>query len=270
MSGPNYHFPLHRRDPFEEDLQSEKKHALKVQGPTMMPSTRTTSPMVTGTSVLAVKYDGGVVMGADTLASYGSLARFFELKRMVKVGAYTVVGAGGEYSDFQHLSKVLEETDIEDHCRDDGSRLHPEEIYNYLTRLMYQRRNKGDPLWNSVVVCGFREGKSFLGTVDLVGTCYKDDYIATGYGAYIALPLIRRAWTPDLTREQAIKLVEDCLRVLFYRDARSSNKIQIAVASAESVEVGPMHELDTFGWESGEYAISSLDYKLPVIAPNRN
>jgi len=270
MSGPNYHLPLHSRDPFEDDLQYEMKRAMKVQGPPMMPSTRTTSPMVTGTSVLAVKYNGGVVIGADTLASYGSLARFFELERMVKVGAYTIVGAGGEYSDFQYLSKMLEDVEVEDYCRDDGSRLHPEEIYNYLTRVMYQRRNKGDPLWNSLVVAGFREGKSFLGTVDLLGTCYKDDYIATGYGAYIALPLIRRAWTPDLTREQAIKLVEDSLRVLFYRDARSSNKIQIAVASAEAVEVGPMHELDTFGWETGELAIQSLSSRLPVIAPNRN
>ena len=30
----------------------------------------------TGTSILAVKYNGGIMMAADTLGSYGSLARF--------------------------------------------------------------------------------------------------------------------------------------------------------------------------------------------------
>lgn len=38
-----------------------------------------------------------------------------------------------------------------------------------------------NPLWNSLVVCGFREGEPFLGYVDLLGTSYKDEYIATGY-----------------------------------------------------------------------------------------
>ncbi len=44
------------------------------------------------------------------------------------------------------------------------------------------------------------------------------------YGAYIALPLIRKAWREDLTKEEAVKLLQDCMRVLFYRDARSTNK----------------------------------------------
>eukprot|EP01113_Clastostelium_recurvatum_P048501 TRINITY_DN884_c0_g1_i1.p1 TRINITY_DN884_c0_g1~~TRINITY_DN884_c0_g1_i1.p1 ORF type:complete len:276 (+),score=24.69 TRINITY_DN884_c0_g1_i1:22-828(+) len=268
MSGPHYHMPLHRMDPVGDDIRAEMKQSKLVRG--AMPTTRTSSPIVTGTSVLAVKYNGGVVMGCDTLASYGSLARFFELERMVTVGDYTIMGAGGEYSDFQYLRKVVDELDTDDFCRNDGSRLHPEEIYNYLTRVMYNRRNKGDPLWNSVVVIGRRDGHSFLGTVDLQGTCYKDDFIATGYGAYLALPLMRKAWRPDLTQEEAVKLIEDCLRVLFYRDARASAKVQIAIASDAGTGIGPMHELETYGWQSGEYAIRSLDSKLPGIVPNRN
>eukprot|EP01112_Ceratiomyxa_fruticulosa_P001656 TRINITY_DN1182_c0_g1_i2.p1 TRINITY_DN1182_c0_g1~~TRINITY_DN1182_c0_g1_i2.p1 ORF type:complete len:263 (-),score=42.98 TRINITY_DN1182_c0_g1_i2:216-1004(-) len=256
-----YQYPLHKKDPLGDDLRAEMMQSKKVRG-SAMPLTRTQSPIVTGTSVLAVKYNGGVVMGCDTLASYGSLARFFELDRMKKVGNYTIIGAGGEYSDFQYLCQTLDELDLDDFCRDDGSRLHPEEIYNYLTRIMYQRRSKGDPLWNSIIVIGHREGKSFLGTVDLQGTCYKEDYIATGYGAYIALPLIRHAWRPDLTRDEAVKLVEDCLRVLFYRDARASAKYQIAVAS-DVVTIGPIQELATHNWESGEYAIKSSAPKLP-------
>jgi hypothetical protein len=42
-----------------------------------------------------------------------------------------------------------------------------------------------NPLWNYLVVAGYREGTPFLGHVDLLGTCYKDDFIATGY----SLPL---------------------------------------------------------------------------------
>jgi 20S proteasome subunit beta 7 len=73
------------------------------------PTTRTQSPAVTGTSVLGVCYDGGVLLAADTLGSYGSLARFLSLSRLRPVGEKCVVGAGGEYSDFQYIHKVLED-----------------------------------------------------------------------------------------------------------------------------------------------------------------
>ena len=60
-----------------------------------MPSTRTTEPIVTGASVLAIRYQGGVAIAADTLASYGSLARYRDIRRLKAVGAYSVVGASG-------------------------------------------------------------------------------------------------------------------------------------------------------------------------------
>jgi len=209
---------------------------------------------------LAVKYKGGVAITADTLGSYGSLARFYVMERLKQVGDYTVLGAGGDYSDFQSIVKTVEELVNEDFCRNDGSRLYPEEIYNYLCRVMYGRRNKMNPLWNYIVVAGYREGQPFLGHVDLLGTCYKDDFLATGYGAYIALPLIRKAWTPELTKEQAVKLLEECMRVLFYRDARSSNKIQIGTLDDEGIKIGAPVELETYHWESGEIAVRGDEY----------
>lgn len=63
---------------------------------------------MTGTSVLAIKFKDGIMMAADTLASYGSLARFKDVQRLRPVGDYTVVGAGGDMSDFQFLEKTLE------------------------------------------------------------------------------------------------------------------------------------------------------------------
>jgi len=222
--------------------------------------TRTVDPIVTGTSVIAVKYNGGVVMAADTLASYGSLARFFNIERMKKVGEWTAVGGGGEYSDFQQISRALDELTTEDFCRADGRVLHPEEIYSYLCRVMYQRRNKGDPYWNSLVVAGHRAGKSFLGYVDLVGTCYEDDFITTGYGSHLALPIIRKAYRPDLTLDEATKLVTDCMRVLFYRDARSYFKIQITTLNNEGVKISAPIELATYHWDSGELAIHDKDF----------
>jgi 20S proteasome subunit beta 7 len=43
------------------------------------------------------------------VASYGSLARFRDLRRMHEIGKYTIVGASGEYSDYQFILHDLED-----------------------------------------------------------------------------------------------------------------------------------------------------------------
>jgi 20S proteasome subunit beta 7 len=62
----------------------------------------------------------------------------------------------------------------------------------------------------------------------LKGTTYQNSTIATGFGAHLAQPILRKAVEGNedtLTEEEAIKIIDDCMRVLFYRDARSMNKV---------------------------------------------
>lgn len=84
----------------------------------------------------------------------------------------------------------------------------------------------------------YRSISSFLGYVDLLGTTYSSPTLATGFGSAIAQPLLREAFeakagTTDgtgelMTAEEAEKLLDECMKVLFYRDARSLNKVSSA------------------------------------------
>ena len=38
----------------------------------------------------------------------------------------------------------------------------------------------GNPLWNQLLIAGFRGNAPFLGYVDLIGTAYEENFIATG------------------------------------------------------------------------------------------
>ncbi|KAF8638292.1 hypothetical protein AX17_002312 [Amanita inopinata Kibby_2008] len=209
---------------------------------------RTQQPIVTGTSVLGIKYKDGIMIAADNLASYGSLARFKDVERLHPVGNNTVVAAGGDMSDFQYIQKLLDDLIIEEFTEQDGHILGPAEIHEYLSQIMYARRSKINPLWNSLLVGGFKDGKRFLAYVDLLGTTYTSSTIATGYGAYIAQPLLRKAVEGHediLSEEQALKILEDSMRVLFYRDARSLNKFQVATITAAGVKISEARQLDT-------------------------
>lgn len=221
--------------------------------PTILPATpvdderkHTTQPIVTGTSVLAIKYVDGVMLSADTLGSYGSLTRFTDLRRLRKCGDNTIVGASGEYSDFQYIMELLDQLRRDERSHEDGSVMTPNEIHSYLTRVLYNRRNKGDPLWNELVIAGVdHDGKSFLGTVDHIGTGFKDNFIATGFGHHFAMPILREEWREDLTEAEARTLLEKCMRVCYYRDCRTINKIQLAKVSGGGNQITPPYSLDT-------------------------
>jgi 20S proteasome subunit beta 7 len=217
-----------------------------------IPTKHTLEPYVTGASVLAVTYQDGVMLGADTLGSYGSLARFRQLRRLRAVGPYTVVGATGEYSDFQFLHRELEVLIKRDWAHDDSILKSPRDIHNYLARRLYNQRNRFDPFWNQLVVAGFKDQQAFLGYVDLHGTNYEDVTLATGYGAHLARPILRnvRQGRPNLSEEEARKALEDCMRVLYYRDARALNKIQLAKVTAKGVEISEPYALTT-NWSLG-------------------
>jgi 20S proteasome subunit beta 7 len=162
---------------------------------------------------------------ADTLGSYGGLARFKDLRRIRPVGEYTLLGAGGEYSDYQYIMQQLDRATTHDFCVDDGSTLDPSNVHSLLTRMMYERRNKGDPLWNSLLVAGVKPGKApFLGYVDSIATAYEGDFIATGYGGHLALPILRNEWKENMTEEEAFELLRKSMEVLFYRDCRTLNR----------------------------------------------
>jgi len=216
---------------------------------------RSQNPMSTGSSVLGVCFDNGVVIAADTLASFGSLARFRDCKRVMKVNDATVLGAGGDYADYQFLENLIEQKMIDDDCADDGFIMRPNSLYCWLTRILYNRRSKFDPLWNTFVIGGLdQEEKPFLGYVDRLGTAFKSKHVASGFGALIALPMLREAMEkkPSMNEAEAKALLTSCLSVLFYRDARSYPKYYFAVvrqgeADADGVTApnssieGPLH-----------------------------
>ncbi|KAI4222935.1 MAG: hypothetical protein LQ349_007530 [Xanthoria aureola] len=216
------------------------------------PKAHTTSPIVTGTSVLAVKFKDGVVIAAD------NLARFTDVKRLRTFNRRTVVGFGGDVSDMQYLDRLLLSLDIEENYGSSGHDLNALNLHTYLAKVMYKRRSDINPLWNQLLVAGL-DGldQPFLSSVDLLGTTFSSPTLATGFGAHLAQPLLRKvvddeAKVGSVTREQATNAVRECMKVLFYRDARSLDKYSIAVITKDGVELKEDEELENQRWAFAE------------------
>ncbi|KAG5458240.1 MAG: hypothetical protein BJ554DRAFT_1574, partial [Olpidium bornovanus] len=66
------------------------------------------------------------------IASYGSLARFRDLQRVISVGDTTLLGASGDISDFQYVKHLLDQLMTEEYVVDDGHVLNAVQVYEYM------------------------------------------------------------------------------------------------------------------------------------------
>ena len=165
-------------------------------------------------------------------------------------------------SDMQHIDRMLTSLDIREGYAvglEEGTELNAKNLYTYLSKVFYKRRSDFNPLWNQVIVAGL-DGDSmpFLASADLLGTTFKAPCLATGFGAHLAIPLMRKA-VPDeksvenLSKEDAEKLLRSCMKVLFYRDARSLDNFSIAVVEkGKGVELRENEKLEQQNWSFAE------------------
>ncbi|KAI9856919.1 MAG: Proteasome subunit beta type-7 [Vezdaea acicularis] len=229
------------------------------------PSQRTQQPVVTGTSVLAIKFADGIVIAADNLASYGSLARFSDVKRLLPYANTSIIGCGGDISDMEYISRLLQSLAINETQQSSTSHhgLTAANLHSYLSKVLYKRRSDFNPLWNQLLVAGFDAAdKPFLASADLLGTTFSAPALATGFGAHLAMPTLRglvegtdaegREKWEGLSREVAEKAIRDCLKVLWYRDARSAESFSIAVVTKKGVELREDERLEEQSWAFAE------------------
>uniref|UniRef100_A0A5K3FJU6 Proteasome subunit beta n=1 Tax=Mesocestoides corti TaxID=53468 RepID=A0A5K3FJU6_MESCO len=229
-------------------------------GPMSDARKHTLNPTCSGTSVIGIRFNGGVMIAADSLVSYGSLARYTNFDRVVKINDQTIMGCSGDIADFQQLSKVINQQILLENLLGDGFVTSPKALHSWITRVLYYRRSQFSPLWNTYVVGGVqKDGKSYLGYSNMIGVSFSDDCVATGFGAHLAIPVLRKVIetkanndASTLSPEDALEAIKEAMTLLFYRDCRAFNMYKIAVVTTDGgVQVSENQKLET-NWKIAE------------------
>lgn len=142
----------------------------------------------------------------------------------------------GDYADFQFIKQHIDEMILSDFSMDDRIALKPKDLFTWLTRVLYNRRSRFNPLWLELVVGGMQDEEPFLGHINVRGRAYTNDVISTGFGTHLALPLLREySEKGTMTEADANKVVKNCMEVLFYRDCRGYPKYSQANIKKDEV-----------------------------------
>ena len=159
----------------------------------------------------------------------------------------------------QYLNRLLIALDIKENYSSNGHTLNAKNLHTYLSKVLYKRRSDFNPLWNQLLVAGLDgDDRPFLSSADLLGTTFSAPTLATGFGAHLAQPILRRlipdeAAVETISQQQALEAVKECMKVLFYRDARSLDKYSIAVITKDGgVDLKENEKLEGQSWAFAE------------------
>ncbi|CAB3407231.1 unnamed protein product [Caenorhabditis bovis] len=222
---------------------------------------RTLNPSCTGTSVLAIQYKTGVIVATDRVVSYGKTARYKNVSRQYKVNDNVLVAFQGDHADFQWLQNVIERQVLLWKRFDQD--ISPKALHGYLTSLLYARRCKMNPLWNTLVVAGVEEEEKnnketstpFIGIITQKGCAYQVKHVATGLGAYLLNQAIEdefRKKGDGLSRQEAEAVLRKAIELTIYHDCVADNDFEIGRVDAQEGVVLGKEETVIGNWSIAE------------------
>ena len=167
-----------------------------------------------GTTVLALRYDGGVVIAGDRRATEGNLVAHHRIRKVFPADAYSAIaiaGTAGLAIDMVRLFQV----ELEHYEKIEGVRLSLEGKASFLARLV---RDQLPLAFQGLIVVPLFAGydlRSNLGRVysfDVVGGRYEEiDFGSTGSGSRLARSYLRTAYEDDVSGERAVELAVQAL-----------------------------------------------------------
>lgn len=167
-----------------------------------------------GTTVLAMRFEGGVIIAGDRRATEGHLVAHRRIKKVFPADQYSAVaiaGTAGLAIDMVRLFQV----ELEHYEKIEGLRLSLEGKASFLARLV---RGQLPLAFQGLVVvplfAGYddKEQKGRVFTFDVVGGRYEEiEFGSTGSGSRLAKSYLRTAYSEGIGADEAASLAVNAL-----------------------------------------------------------
>lgn len=220
----------HRTSDFLELLQKERPELLSRFGTTPRPDSPAANwkgqqgptpslmdfydNLLEGTTVLAAVYNEGVIIAGDRQATAGFQVGERRIRKVYEVDTYSAIAIAGVAGPAMEMAKLFQ-VQVEFYEKIEGSPLSLEGKANSLSNMV--KSNLPMALQGLVVVPIFagydlkrKQGKIFK--YDAIGGQYEDsEYYATGSGGKDAQATLKKLYSPDMSRDDTLKIVVEAL-----------------------------------------------------------
>lgn len=185
-----------------------------------------------GTTIMAMVYDGGVVMGADSRTSTGSYVANRVSDKITAIHDRIYVCRSGSAADTQAISDYVRRFLME-HAMDKGKAPTVQVASKLFRGICYENK---DRLLAGIIVAGWDEvagGQVY--EIPLGGACVKQNFAIGGSGSSYIYGLVDAEYKPGMTKDECRALVAKAISHAMARDGSSGGVIRLVTIEKDSV-----------------------------------
>jgi len=192
-----------------------------------------TKGVSTGTTIIAVEFDGGVMIGADSRTSTGSYVANRVSDKLTYVHDRIYCCRSGSAADTQAVSDYVRHF-LYQHSLEVGRLPTVKAAARLFKNVCYPNK---ESLMASIICAGWdpQEGGSVY-CLPLGGTCVKQPYCIGGSGSTYIYGLCDATFKKNMTQQECMNFVTTALSHAMARDGSSGGVIRMVVITKDKVE----------------------------------
>jgi 20S proteasome subunit beta 7 len=202
------------------------------------PLTGVSKPLTVAGSIIGVKYDSGIILASDTVLTFAGSLKFSGVTHFQQLTPSVVIGASGEFGDFQGLLDILKRPIRLTTCQTFGQHLAASEILSLIARILYIHRSRLQPFVVTVIVAGISpDQSSFLGVADLYGNSWVGDFACSG--AAIHIRGLQLEGAVKKSKDEVIAAIKNVWAGLAKRHTLTSSTMELLDVSPKGIQALP-------------------------------
>lgn len=191
--------------------------------------------LMSHTTTVAVKVNGGVILGTESQATMGYLVASDTAPKILQITDNVAMTISGSVADAQQLiNNIRAIAKLE--ALEKGRDLSVKAISRLTSSILF--RNRMFPLIAMLIVGGVDTEGSHVYMLDPLGSMLEEDeFTATGSGSVVAYGVLEDEYRDNMSIEEGIQLVTRAVNAARRRDIASGGTIQLAVIDSKGVKI---------------------------------
>jgi len=182
----------------------------------------------TGTTICAVVFKEGVVLGADTRSTGGSIVANKNCEKLHYMAPNIYCAGAGTAADCNKTTKTMA-SQLELHRLNTGRQVRLVTANKMLRQMLYRYQGH---VSTYLIIGGVDVTGPHLYSVAAHGSASKVPFTAMGSGTLAAMSVLETGWKEDMTEEEAKMLVREGIRAGIFNDMGSGSSVDLVVIKA--------------------------------------
>ena len=187
----------------------------------------------TGTTIVGVVFKDGVCLGADTRATEGPIVADKNCEKIHYLAPNMYCCGAGTAADTEMTTNLIS-SQLELHRLSTGRQCRVVTAMTLLKQMLFKYQGQ---IGAALVLGGYDFNGPQLFTIAPHGSTDKLPFVTMGSGSLAAVAVFESKYRPNLTRDEAIKLVNDAIEAGIFNDLGSGSNVDVTVIEKDKVEV---------------------------------